>query len=226
METQLDIISKGEAQWQDLCRDCDNTMIGLMKHVKTNKSHIKIDENHVYMVGKYGPVIKYEKDGETQFKNVIKDLDLDKLKNGEYKLEDIVVDKPKFGGRNLGTFKNNEVILKKGKFGLYMVCGGKNYSLKVIRKSENSIKLEDVLDILLGTKSTNPNVIKILDNNLSVRKGKYGPYIYYKTEQMKKPRFFNFSQILGEKRSGKQIMALLGKWPNNQLVTLINDRCL
>ena len=72
---------------------------------KNNKSHIKIDEHHVYMIGKYGPVIKYEKDGVTEFKNVKKDLDLDKLKNGEYKLENIIVEKPKFGGRNLGSFK-------------------------------------------------------------------------------------------------------------------------
>ena len=59
---------------------CDNTMKSLKKEIKEQKSHIEIDEHHVYMIGKYGPVIKKEKDGETSFINVKKDLDIEKLK--------------------------------------------------------------------------------------------------------------------------------------------------
>ena len=43
------------------------------------------------MIGKYGPVIKCEKDGKTSFKGV-KNIDIEKLK-GEYKLKDIVEEK-------------------------------------------------------------------------------------------------------------------------------------
>ena len=70
MERKLDNISNGESKWQDLCRECDTTMKSLTKEIKEKKAHIKIDEHHVYMVGKYGPVIKMEKDGETKFINV------------------------------------------------------------------------------------------------------------------------------------------------------------
>ena len=137
MEKKLDDISKGESKWQDLCRECDNTMKSLKKEIKEQKSHIEIDEHHVYMIGKYGPVIKKEKDGETSFINVKKDLDIEKLKRREYKLKDIIIEKPSFGGRSLGSFKNKEVILRKGKFGLYLTHDGKNYSLKGIKKIWN-----------------------------------------------------------------------------------------
>lgn len=223
MEKELDSISHGNLNWQDLCKKCDTTMSSLMTEIKNNKSHIKIDEHHVYMIGKYGPVIKYEKDGVTEFKNVKKDLDLDKLKNGKYKLENIIIEKPKFGGRNLGSFKSNEVILRKGKFGLYMTCGGKNYSLKGIDKSLERIRLEDVIDILLGTKSTNPKVLKMLNEDMSVRKGKYGPYLFYKTKTMSKPRFFGIYEIFGGNKGDTF------EWKNkstSELINLVKKNCL
>jgi len=229
MESKLDDISKGTLPWQDLCRECDTTMTQLMGKVKVSSkggkkaSHIEIDEHHVYMIGKYGPVIKYEKDGETTFKNVKKDLDIDKLRRGEYNLDDIIVQKKQFTGRVLGSFKNNDVILKKGKYGLYVLCNSKTYSLKGIRKNETNIKLEDVLDILLGKKSANPNVISILDSTMSVRKGKFGPYVYYKTEKMKKPRFFNFGQLLGKRTSPDDILQLVRNNPNYVITAVHNN---
>jgi hypothetical protein len=36
-----------------------------------------------------------------------------------------------------------------------------------------------------------PSVLRELTPHLSVRKGKFGPYIYYKTPQMGSPQFFN-----------------------------------
>ena len=89
-------------------------------------------------------------------------------------------------------------MLKKGKFGLYITHDEKNYSLKGMKKTEQNIKLEDVLDILLGNKSTNPNVLKIVNKDLSIRKGKYGPYIFYKTERMEKPKFISFNNVKTE----------------------------
>jgi DNA topoisomerase-1 len=192
MEDTLDEIAKGAKLWQSLCQSCYDEMRELASKIqKNNKELIQIDDNHIYMIAKYGPVVKYEKDGETVFKSAKKDLDMDKLKNGKYTLEEILAPKPSFTGKRLGSYKNEDVLLKKGKYGLYIVCGDNKYSLKGIRKNENNIKLEDILDILMGNKSSNPNVLAILNENFSVRKGKYGPYIFYKTSFMKKPRFLN-----------------------------------
>jgi DNA topoisomerase-1 len=224
LENTLDNISKGNSKWQDLCRNCDNTMKTLMKDIKTKKSHIKIDDEHVYMIGKWGPVIKREREGKTTFINIKKNIDIDKLKNGEYKLEDIVNDTPQFNGKSLGSFKSNEVILKKGKFGLYITCGEKKYSLKNMNKSANNIKLEDVIDILLGTKSTNPNVLKKLSDDISIRKGKFGPYIYYKTVKMSKPRFFPMYQLFKQKKGTKT--PDWNTYSTDQLLQMAIDNCL
>lgn len=198
MEDKLDEISRGEYEWKRLCDECDSTIKTMVKKTNNKSPNIKIDEHHTYMVSKYGPVIKFEKDDKTVYKNIKPGIDVNKLRRGEYKLEDIIVEKVEFGGKSLGSFKNKEVILKKGKFGLYITHDDKNYSLKGMKKTEQNIKLEDVIDILLGNKTANPNVLKVVNKDLSIRKGKYGPYIFYKTERMEKPKFISFNNVKGE----------------------------
>ena len=182
MEDRLDKVSKGEGDWVRLCELCDEQLESLIPSIpdKTERS-ITIDKNHIYMVGRYGPVIKYEKEGEsTSFKKVREDIDLEKLRQGEYALEDILAPIEGFVQRRLGSYKSQDVILKKGRYGLYLTCGGTNYSLKGHSKKPDHIKLEDVLDVLLG-KNKNKNILLELSKNMTLRKGKYGPYVYYKT---------------------------------------------
>jgi DNA topoisomerase-1 len=208
MEDTLDEIAKGAQLWHSLCQSCYDEMKNLSGTIKkNNREHIQIDNDHVYMIAKYGPVVKYEKDGETKFKSAKKDLDIEKLKRGEYSLEEIIAPQPSFTGKRLGSYKNQDVLLKKGKYGLYIVCGDNKYSLKgVVRKSEDNIQLEDVLDILLGKKSSNPKVLQIVTESLSIRKGKYGPYIFYKTATMKKPRFLNLKNIEWKSMQKQEIL--------------------
>ena len=189
MEKSLDIISRGEKIWYELCDECYKQVNKLTNTIKNERETIKIDENHTYMIARYGPVIKYQKDEETKFLSIKDDIDIQLLREGKYKLKDILKDNATFSGKNLGNFKNMSVILKKGKYGLYIQWNGKNYSIKHIRKNENNIKLDDVLDVLLGKKSSNPKIIKLVNEEISVRKGKYGPYLFYKTKTMKKPKF-------------------------------------
>ena len=33
------------------------------------------------------------------------------------------------------------------------------------------------------------SVLRVLSDDLSIRNGKYGPYVFYKTKQMRKPQF-------------------------------------
>ena len=211
MEKELDRISQGEAVWQDLCRECDNTMKRLLDNTTIVKTEIKIDESHTYVIGRYGPVIKHNDNGTIKFKKIKKDIDIEKLKNGDYTITDLVDEQAQFIGRSLGSYKNKEVILKKGKYGLYMTHDGKNYSLKSIRKNGASIILEDVLDILIGKKSTNPKVSRILNEDVSIRKGKYGLYVYYKTKTMKKPLFYGAKQLFGNDFNASDLSTLSDK---------------
>ena len=98
MEDELDLISKGEKEYQDLCRQCLHAIdSSIPKKTESQENvsiksniEIQIDDNHSYVIAKYGPAIKY-KDGEKiSFKSVKKHIDIDKLKNGDYKLEDII----------------------------------------------------------------------------------------------------------------------------------------
>ena len=188
MEDALDKIANGEKVWHTLCREGDNGITILSEKIATDhKEMIRIDEHHTYMIGRYGPVIRCDKDGETTFLSVKKDIDMEKLQNGGYSLDELKTTKSK--QKILGVYKGNEVVIRNGKFGLYISCNGKNYSLKNLNKGIDRIELDDVLEFLSGKKSGNPNVLRVLREDLSVRKGKWGNYLFYKTESMKRPQF-------------------------------------
>ena len=142
------------------------------------------------MIGKYGPVIRQHiADDKVVFKSVKKDLDVDRLKRGQYTLEEIV-EENKYTKNVLGNYKDEEVFLKSGKYGLYTTYNGKNISLQSLQKDECEITLEDVIQVIKdGNASHNKSIIKEIDNELSIRKGKFGPYVFYKTDKMKKPKF-------------------------------------
>jgi DNA topoisomerase I len=130
MEQQLDLIAKGEMVWYNLCKICFQQITNLSGEIGElieEKIKIKIDDQHVYMIGKYGPVIKIGDGDNTSFKSAKRDIDLDKLRRGEYSLEDIMEDNPS-RGQNLGVYKDKDVILKKGQFGMYIEWDGKKKS--------------------------------------------------------------------------------------------------
>mgnify|MGYP001500676123 FL=1 len=192
MEDLLDEVSKGRKQKEFICSSIYSELNKLSKNINSNhREMFQIDEFHVYMIGKYGPVIKKEKDGETTFISVKKDLDVEKIKNNSYRLEEMIQQQQQH--TILGTYKDNDVYLKKGKFGFYINHNGKNYSIKHIKKKPSQIKIKDIEDILNG-KNTNSSIILQVNDDISIRKGKFGPYIFYKKESMKKPRFLKLKK--------------------------------
>jgi len=159
MEDDLDKICKGEKQLHELCKDCNNQLDRLIENLKNEKKvEIEIDDNHTFMIGKYGPVIKCIQiiDGkeEVSFKPIKKDIDIHKIENMEYTIDEIVDIKPnpnsniKSKPKNqyvLGSFKNQDVILRKGKFGLYITWGKKTKSLsKLGNRPIENITFEEI----------------------------------------------------------------------------------
>ena len=66
MEKELDIILEGKKLWHKPCEECYkiiNEINSNMKQpdTKNNKSKNKIDDKHTYVIGKYGPCIKYRR---------------------------------------------------------------------------------------------------------------------------------------------------------------------
>jgi DNA topoisomerase-1 len=202
MEELLDNISKGETEWRELCKNCNDEIDLLISNGKNDKLEIKIDDNNSYVVGKYGPVIKCNEtinDKEViTFKPVKKDLDIHALEKGEYIIDEIVdADKMKNKTANpmqhiLGKYEEQDVILKKGKYGLYITWGNNTKPLKELgNRPIESITYKDVEKYL----SEGSNIIRNISDNITIRKGEKGDYIFFKTKKMKKPSFYSLKDF-------------------------------
>ena len=210
MEDSLDIIAKGEKIWHTLCQECNSQVDDLIRQNSNNinddnsnenkqkfkkAGEIQIDENHVYTNAKYGPVIVSVLDGKKVFKPAKKDLDLEKLRNGEYTLQDVIDEKKiELGsGKILGKYQEEDLILKKGKYGFYVQYGDNKKTLNSLGKIESAFTYKKVIEFLENGGNNNPNILREVTDDLSIRKGKFGQYIYYKTEQMSKPQFLSLA---------------------------------
>ena len=133
------------------------------------------------------------------------------------------------GGRLMGQYQGQDIIIKSGKYGAYVVWGSMNLSLKPLlgggggrgggktefdlssskkatmdQKSEFDLKLQDVIAFI--EKSTGGGgggaaegaatgapyqgqILRTIDENTTIRYGRYGPYIFHKTQKMTKPAF-------------------------------------
>jgi DNA topoisomerase-1 len=209
MESELDLIANGKKEYYTLCDECNslieslitsNSLVKNSNSVQVEKLNIKIDENHSYIIGKNGPVIKYNKpDGSLGFYGVKANIDIEKLKNCEYKLEEIIQTKDD-NNKLLGLYKNKEVYLKIGKFGYYLEYGDIKKSLKSVKINIpfKNITLEDAINILENMDENINSLVRKIDDNISIRKGKYGDYIFYKTEKMTRPKFYKLNGFDGD----------------------------
>ena len=207
MEDELDNIAQGTKKYYELCDECYGFINDLIKtnNLAANanatngpeKIQLAIDPKHTYLIGKHGPTIKYTKeDGTLGFYGVKKDIDINKLKAGHYKLEELIETKEE-NNKLLGSFQNVPVYLKKGKFGYFLECGELRKSLNTVKINVpiKEIKIEDALTILNDRASEGNSLVRRISNDLAIRKGKYGDYIFYKTETMKKPQFLKLNDF-------------------------------
>jgi DNA topoisomerase-1 len=234
-----------------VCASCNKEVDELIDNIKyETKMEYPIDDDHTYIIGKYGPVIKCvtkkeivkgkkgtKESKEITFKSAKKNLDMEKLKNGEYELKDVIemeeiLDKniKKKDEKNiketddknikneisnkqnvLGQYEGKDIILHKGKFGLYALCGDKTNNLKELgnRPIEN-ITLEEVAQIL----DKGPTMIREINSFLSIRKGPKGDYLFYKNSKMKKPSFHDIKSFSIETKEDYKIceLTILKSW--------------
>jgi len=196
-----------------------------------------------------------EKKPKFIFKSVRPDLEYAKIQRGEYSLAYMLGEtedagggagggggdaaKPVSipgGGRLMGQHQGQDVVIKSGKYGAYIVWGATNISLKPLlseggggggggalkskytkttanQKSEFDLTLKDIVSFIermsspsvdsgdttvaTATATTEPGnnhyiqgqVLRTIDENTTIRYGKYGPYIFHKTAKMSKPAF-------------------------------------
>ena len=196
MEDDLDLVIQGAIEWPTICKKYYKALEELTATIsERGKETIRIDAEHTYVIGKYGPVIKCEKNKEVTFKAVRKDLDLNKLRRGEYTLADLI-EPPEAGPLSIGVYQDKPVYIKVGKFGKYLEWNGLSKSLKHLKQKPAEITLEDVVDLLFDA-DNEAEQTRVLGPDASIKKGKYGLYIYYKNKKMKKPRFLKLDGFTG-----------------------------
>jgi len=210
LEDELDNIANGKKKYYELCDECNSFITSLINSnnliecnsnlengEKLEKLTIKIDAKHTYLIGKKGPTIKFTKeDGSLGFYSVKQDINIDKLKEGGYKLEELIETKEETT-KLLGVYNEENVYLKYGKFGYYLECGQLRKSLKTIKINVpfKEIKIDDALTILKDCESETNGLVRKISNDLAIRKGKFGDYLFYKTPTMKKPQFLKLGEF-------------------------------
>lgn len=196
MENELDNIASGKNnEWYNICNNCDSEIKNISKKIKDiKKCNFKLNQEYDIVFERYGPSLRsIDSDGNYTYKNIRKDIqiDMDKIQNNNYDIKDIIEDKDELF---LGKHKDKEIYKKIGKYGPYIEYDGQTKSIKDIKKKFSDIKLEDVLELINDEKEMT-NIFRIFTPYLSVRKGKYGAYAYFKRENMKKPTFYNIKKF-------------------------------
>jgi DNA topoisomerase-1 len=195
MEYQLDLVSSGiEKEWSSICNNCDKEIKELSTTVKKiEKQTYVLDDEHEVVFQAFGPSIKRKtENGTAEYLPVKKDIkiDLEKLKQGEYSLEDLL----ELSNACLGKYEGEDIILKTGRYGPYVEWGEKRESIKGINKPLTEINLQDI-ETFLSAEKKEINILRRLTNDICIRKGKFGAYAYYKNKHMTKPQFLNIKKF-------------------------------
>jgi DNA topoisomerase-1 len=202
MESELDIIAKGNKEWTTLCNACYNDLSKVTNGIPSYKYNIKIDEQHSVIIGKFGPVVKcIDSKENVSFLPLKKGLDITLIEKMEnIKLEDIIEQK-EIAQSAIGKYKGKDLYVKKGKYGIYAQWDKETRSLKEAfsHLHPSEIQYIDVIRFLDKDTTLDPTkpigLVRELTKELSIRTGKYGNYIYYKKynarkPEDKKPKFF------------------------------------
>ena len=176
MEHQLDLVSSGQKQWGEVCRDCVSCVNRLMDGLNAAQPPTKHGVN--------------EADGSASASCREPSKKLCKLL-GKYNGIDLFLRTGKYGPYlTWGENKKSLTHLKsKGQTDTATVV---NVDVDTITCSyDDAVRHieSSAIEPAAPSASTNPSILREINAFTSVRTGQYGPYIYYKNPKMKAPAF-------------------------------------
>ena len=196
----------------------DDNSLNNTEKKRENPNIYKIDDIHSFKIAKYGPVIQLkEPKKKVVFIPLQKKITMEYMKKHNPTFEElskfIVVKERIFD--NLLISNNTEpisVALKKGPYGFYLKYGTENISLDkdivpknaniqtineeiIIERMREYVKEKEDNNNSLSGASKTPTSRKI-NEEYSIKTGKYGPYIFFKTDKMKKPKFISLKPFI------------------------------
>ena len=190
MEADLDKVASVEGCSKDLCGECSAEIERLIRPVEKQRFVIKDNSDYFVVMGRFGPAI--QKTGSREFLSVRKNIDMERLKAGDYSLAELEDKKEE---NEIGIWEGNPVILKTGPFGPYICYKEEKISLNTLGLDKEATP-EEVYESFMTKKTAvhvegeDKKVIRELTEELSIRNGKFGAYIHYYKPDMKKPKFF------------------------------------
>lgn len=178
MEEDLDKIAEGEKKWLAVMKKFYKDFHPIVEKVKAESKELikkntkvigqypKTGEDIIVALAQYGPVVKMKRDGKyiyapIQYPLTMETVTLkDAIKLFEY---------PK----NIGKYKDVDIMLQKGKFGYYLTYDKEKISIK----DKSEITLEDAIEEI--KKKETKNLWKITDGKViyKVLDGQFGMYV-------------------------------------------------
>jgi DNA topoisomerase I len=202
MESELDdMVRDVSKDGVSICTNCDEEIQKCKTPLEKKMRHIyEINEECSLVFGTNGAYIRYnDKEKSNRSVNPNIDIDFAKLERKEYRLNDLL----EISDDYLGVYEGKSLYLKKGQHGAYAEWGDKKQSFKYlgIKKHIGELTFEEIVKILEELKmkkvESNKGILRILTEDISIRTGKYGTYVYYCTTNMKKPDFFSLKKFRG-----------------------------
>ncbi|MCX7862729.1 MAG: type I DNA topoisomerase [Bacteroidales bacterium] len=202
IEKKLDEIAEGKSIWTQLLQDFYSKFHPKIIQLESNKDKIgqekflgidPVSGQKVYAkYGKYGPIVQLGESSSAEkpkFASLKKDQLIETI-TLEEALE--LFKMP----RNLGTYKQLDVIVNLGKFGPYVLWNKKFYSLKKNIDDPYTITLERAVEIIEEKENQPQGPLREFeqDKELFVLKGRYGIYIKYKDHNYKMPKNFDWEK--------------------------------
>ena len=213
LEGKLDAVARGELEWSEVCRECSTVVRGSVREAsRGTRTPFSLDDHHKLLFTRSCPVIQQTVCGDdgvetTKMLSVRPGVDLDivRLREGGYKVDDLLEIRNEF----LGEYEGEPLLLRRGKYGFYAQWGEQRASLRGLvldggHRSVADATFADVVRHLTSPTASSPGATPVLRQvtpSLSVRrgKGKSGtPYLHYQTRDMKRPRFVSLSKFQKE----------------------------
>ena len=195
MEQNLDNIANGELLWTNVIGTFYNEFEPNVSKLNTvivnksdNKRYLGLDTNgkpvYVY-IAKFGPVFQIGEGNKKDIKYV-------SLNEGQ-SVSTVTIDdlnSMQIYPKLIGKYKDNDILLKKGQYGLYLVYNNNNY--KLLEDYNEDINIEGAIQCIES--SGKNGIIRKIDDYI-IKDGQYGPYIQYNKKFYSIPKDYDLDKI-------------------------------
>jgi len=203
VEEELDKIAEGKKPWKETLKEFYSTFHPVVENVEKNAGRSrgerllgvdpKTGKNVYVKIGQYGPLVQIGESNEEEkplFASAPKGISINDLS-----LEDALTmfQFPK----NIGKYKDKEVIIATGRYGPYIIYNGKFIS---IPKNINpvNISLEEASKLIEQKLKADEPIAEYEGQPVYKGKGRFGPFIKWNNMFINVPKKYDFDNLRQE----------------------------